>query len=105
MFGPVVRILFGQRKWTVSSPEICVFHKDNFKLNTTYGVVMLSDKSFSALQPFVQIVQVLRNIHHKGKVLHLLWDEILTKIKHFATPPIFGLATPLVAWKKILVDW
>jgi len=25
------------------------------------------------------------------------------KIKHFATPPIFGLATPLVAWKKILI--
>jgi len=78
MFSPVVRILFRQRKWTVSSPEICVFHKDNFNLNATYGVVILSDKSFAALQHFVQIIQVLRNIHHKSKILHLLWDEILT---------------------------
>ena len=78
MFSPVVSILFRQRKWTVSSPESCVFHKDNFNLNATYGVVILSDKSFAALQYFVQIIQVLRNIHHKGKVLHLLWDEILT---------------------------
>ena len=78
MFSPVVRILFRQRKWTVSSPESCVFHKDNFNLNATYGVVILSDKSFAALQHFVQIIQVLRNIHLKGKVLHLLWDENLT---------------------------
>jgi len=56
----------------VSSPESCVFHKDNFNLNATFGVVILSDKSFAALQHFVQINQVLRNIHHKGKVLHLL---------------------------------
>jgi len=56
----------------VSSAESCVFHKDNFNLNATYGVVILSDKSFEALQDFVQIIQVLRNIHHKGKVLHLL---------------------------------
>ena len=47
-------------------------------LNATYGVVILSDKSFAALQHFVQIIQVPRNIHHKGKVLQLLWDEILT---------------------------
>ena len=72
MFSPVVRILFRQRKRTVSSPESCVFHKDNFNLNATYGVAILSDKSFAALQHFVQIIQVLRNIHHKGKVLHLL---------------------------------
>ena len=39
---------------------------------------MLSDKSFAALQHFVQIMQALQNIHHKGKVLHILWDEILT---------------------------
>ena len=78
MFSPVVRILFRQTKWTVSSPESCVFHKDDFNLNATYGVVILSDKSFAGLQHFVQIIQVLRNIHHKGKVLHLLWDEILT---------------------------
>ena len=78
MFSPVVRILFRQRKWTVSSSESCVFHKDNSNLNATYGVVILSDKSFAALQHFVQIIQVLRNINHKGKVLHLLWDEILT---------------------------
>jgi len=78
MFSSVVRILFRQRKWTVSSPESCVFHKDNFNLNATYGVVILSDKSFAALQNFFQVIQVLRNIHHKGKVLHLLWDEILT---------------------------
>jgi len=78
MFGPVVRILFRQRIWTMSSLESCVFHKDNFNLNATYGVVILSDKSFAALQHFVQIIQVLRNIHRKGKVLHLLWDEILT---------------------------
>ena len=78
MFSPVVRILFRQRKWTVSSPESCVFHKDNFNLNATYGVVILNDKSFAALQHFVQNIQVLRNIHHKGRVLHLLWDEILT---------------------------
>jgi len=52
--------------------ESCVFHKDNFNLNATYGVVILSDKSFAALKYFVQIIQVLRNIHHKGKVLHLL---------------------------------
>ena len=78
MFSPVVRIFFRQRKWTVSSPESCVIHKDNFNLNATYGVVILSDKSFAALQHFVQIIQVLQNIHHKGKVLHLLWDEILT---------------------------
>jgi len=78
MFSPVVRILFRQRKWTVSSPESCVFHKDNFNLNATYGVVILSDKSFAALQHFVQIIQVLRKNHRKGKVLHLLWDEILT---------------------------
>ena len=44
MFSPVVRILFRQRKWTVSSPESFVFHKDNFNLNATYGVVILSDK-------------------------------------------------------------
>jgi len=48
MFRPVVRILFRQRKWTVSSPESCVFHKDNFNLNATYGVVILSDKSSAA---------------------------------------------------------
>ena len=78
MFSPVVRILFGKRKWTVSSPESCVFHKDNFNLNATYGVEKLSHKSFAVLQHFVQINQVLRNIHHKSKVLHLLWDEILT---------------------------
>jgi len=78
MFSPVVRILFRQRKWTVSSPESCIFHKDNFNLNATYGVVILSDNSFAALQHFIQIIQVLRNIHHKGKVLHVLWDEILT---------------------------
>ena len=69
-FSPVVRILFRQRKRTVSSSESFVFHKDNFILNATYGVVILSDKSFAALQHFVQIIQVLRNIHHKGKVLH-----------------------------------
>jgi len=79
MFRPLVRILFRQRKWTVSSPESCVFHKDNFNLNATYDVVILSEKSFAALQRFVQIIQVLRNINHKGKVLHLLWDEILTR--------------------------
>jgi len=61
----------------MSSPESCVFNKDNFNLNATYkpltiGVVILSDKSFAALQHFVQIIEVLRNIHHKGKVLHLL---------------------------------
>jgi len=56
----------------VSTPESCVFHKDNFNLNATYGVVILSDKSFVALQHIVQIIQVLRNIHYKGKVLHLL---------------------------------
>jgi len=28
----------------------------------------------------------------------------LPKIKHFPTPPIFGLATPLAAWKKILTE-
>jgi len=56
----------------VSSPESCVFHKDNFNLNATYDVVILSEKSFAALQRFVQIIQVLRNINHKGKVLHLL---------------------------------
>jgi len=72
MFSPVVRIFFRQRKETASSRESCVFHKDNFNLNATYGVVVLSDKSFAALQHFVQIIQVLRNIHHKGKVLHLL---------------------------------
>ena len=77
-FSPVVRILFRQRKGTVSSPESCVFHKDNFNLNATYGIVILSDKSFAALQHFVQIIQVLRNINHKCKVLHLLWDEIIT---------------------------
>ena len=77
MFSPVVRVLFRQRKWTVSSLESCVFHKDNFNLNATYGAVILSNKSFAALQHFVQIIQVLWNIHHKGKVLHLLWDEIL----------------------------
>ena len=71
MFSPVVRILFRQRKWTVSSLESCVFHKDNFNLHATYGVVILSDKSFAALQHFVQIIQVQRNIHKKGKVLHL----------------------------------
>ena len=78
MFSTVVRIRFRQRKWTVSSPESCVFNKDNFNLNATYAVVILSDKSFAALQHFVQIIQVVPNIHHKGKVLHLLWDEILT---------------------------
>jgi len=78
MFSPVVRILFRQRKWTVSSPQSCVFHKGNFNINATYSVVILSYKSFAALQHFVQIIQVLRNIQHKGKVLHLLWDEILT---------------------------
>ena len=77
MFSRVVRILFIQRKWTVSSPESCVFHTDNFSLNATYGAVILSDKSFAALQHFVQIIQVLRNTHLKGKVLHLLWDAIL----------------------------
>jgi len=46
--------------------------------NATYGVVILNNKSFAALQHFVQIIQVLRNNHHKDKVLHLLWDEILT---------------------------
>jgi len=56
----------------VSSPESFVFHKDNFNLNATYGVVILSDKSFAALQHFVQIIQDLRKIHYKGKVLHLL---------------------------------
>ena len=55
-----------------------VFHKDNLNFNATYGVVILSDKSFAALQHFVQIIKVLRNIHHKGKLLHILWDEILT---------------------------
>ena len=65
MFSSVVRIRFRQRKWTVSSPESCVSHKDSFNLNATYGVVILSDKSFTALQHFVQIIQVL------------LWDEIL----------------------------
>jgi len=50
----------------------CVFHKENLISNATYGVVNLSDKCFAALQHFVQIIQVLRNIHHKGKVLHLL---------------------------------
>ena len=78
MFCPVVRIHFRQRKWAVSSPESFVFHKDNSNLNATYGVVILSDKSFAALQHFVQIIQELRKIHYKGKVLHLLWDEILT---------------------------
>jgi len=78
MFSPVVRILFRQRKWTVSSPESCVFHNDNFNLNATYGVVILIDKSLAALKHFVKIIQMLRNIHHEGKVLHLLWDEILT---------------------------
>jgi len=62
----------------VSSPESCVFHKDNFNLNAIYGVVILSVKSFAALQHFARIIQVLRNIHHKGKVSHLLCDEILT---------------------------
>ena len=33
LFGPVARTLFRQRKWAVSSPESCVFHKDNFNLN------------------------------------------------------------------------
>jgi len=28
-----------------------------------YGVVILCDKYFAALQHFVQIIQVLRNIH------------------------------------------
>ena len=78
LFIPVARTLFRQGKWVVSLPESCVFHKDNFNFNATYGVVILSDKSFAALLHFVQIIQVLRNISHKGKVLHLLWDEILT---------------------------
>jgi len=62
---------------SVITGKLCL-PKDNFNLNATYGVVILSDKSFVALQHFAQIIQVLRNIHHKGKVLHLLWDAILT---------------------------
>jgi len=50
---------------SVVTGKLCL-HKDNFNLNATYGVVILSDKSFAALQHFVQIIQVLRNIHHKG---------------------------------------
>ena len=60
--------IFCVRHWL---PESCVFHKDNFNLNATYGVVILSDKSFAALQHIVQIIQVLRNIHYKGNFLHL----------------------------------
>ena len=33
LFNPVARTLFRQRKWAMSSPESCVFHKDNFNLN------------------------------------------------------------------------
>ena len=45
----------------MSSPESCVFHKDNFNLNATYGVVILSDKSFAALQHFVQIISAAKH--------------------------------------------
>ena len=54
MFSPVVRMLFRHRKWTVSSPESCVFHKDNFNLSATCGVVILSEiwASFCSLATF-----------------------------------------------------
>ena len=58
IFSSVVRILFRQWKWTVTSQESCVFHKNNFNSNATYGVARLSDKSFASLQHFVQIIQL-----------------------------------------------
>jgi len=61
----------------VIAGKLCL-PQGQLNLNATYGVIILSDKSFAALQHFVQIIKVLRNIHHKGKILHLLWDEILT---------------------------
>ena len=56
---------------SVITGKLCL-PQGQLNLNATYGVVILSEKSFAALQHFVQIIQVLRNIHLKGKVLHLL---------------------------------
>ena len=71
LFSPVARTLFRQGKSSVITGKL-VFPQGQLQLECTYGVAILRDKSFAALRHF-EIIQMLCNIHHKGKVLHPFW--------------------------------
>jgi len=76
LFSPMACTLFTQRKLAVSSLESCVVSPTRTTstwMHIWYDVVILCDKSFAALQHFVQIIQVLCTIHQKVKVLHPFW--------------------------------
>ena len=72
LFSPVARILCRQGNELCHHRKV-VFPQGQLQLDCTYGVIILCDKSFAALQPFVQIIQLLCNIHHKGTDLHPFW--------------------------------